>query len=240
MERPTEQQVQDAMKIVEAYQRTYGLASAENNKRRMIFSVLAACGGIGTVAAEYASLIGKHDGKTPQTTPAINPDKIAAKAAADQKPEPADATDLTWLAVHPSEDENTASTIEVMDDNDFGFEIGTIFAQDMGDEAWFMVTVDEDTGEAHIEITGDNEYEMPEGLVFTTAETNPVDDEDEDTDDGDLPSELELESMGFEPLKAQAKKEGADIAGLNSKADVRKAILDKRTAVANAAKQSKD
>lgn len=116
MERPNEQQVQDACAILKTNKRVYGQSGAEGSDRRAVFSILAALGGPGTVAEEYhTSLEEAPKAKGPMIdAPAAKAETVAT--------EPAEA----WFDVI-TEQENGAAQIVITGENEYGFAVGETF-----------------------------------------------------------------------------------------------------------------
>lgn len=106
---------------------------------------------------------------------------------------------------------------------------------------WFTITVDQVTGEVVLEVTGENEYGFEQGMTLDNFDTlRMFDDDDDDDPDADEAgtgdkrwpiTPEQLDNMNFADLKKVADDESADIAGKNSKVDVRTAILDNRAKI---------
>lgn len=164
MERPNEQQVQDACAILKANKRIYGLSGAEGSDRRAVYSILAALGGPGTIADEFVSAL---EEAPKAKKPSINPDDAATDA-----PEP-------WFAVTPIESEEGNAFLAVVKENEYGIPVDTIF-RTVGDPEgeWFAVEQSEDTGGMVITIIAENDYDLPVGNVYAYfAEDDAEEDE---------------------------------------------------------------
>jgi hypothetical protein len=170
MKRPNEAQVTTAVAIIAHHNRTYGMAGAEGSARRLVYSVLAAMGGIGQVSAEYDQVVADNE--------------VTMKGNEAFEGETDLAVTPEWFTVTIDEDTTTAM-IEVTADNAFGIEIGSTFSDATEDAApvadWYSIETNTNTGATHMHVTGDNSYGLEVGLTLVGG----ADVSDPEIDDGE-------------------------------------------------------